>query len=411
MKKVCKSFVLIVGFVVFAVMANAVSTQAAPLSPYERAMSRAAVAYKNAVRTSFEASLFAERRWHDAAASANAEWEAALAAAVDLDPVVQETNRAYERVSLEPESESQVIQVQLRTEDMQIAREIAAQTISAQIGDDYNRMLEAGGNNVEPAPVIRNYNWEIGAYGGGVFTSSFDQRFDTALFGGRSALVLTLPNQFRVQFDVEGEATGKYCDGCNGRSYLTYGGHFDWRFNNNIEIGAFGAYQDASQPYRERTTTNHLFGGEARYVTPSWVIGFQAGWFDNDCGPKGIVDAWFWEARTKIAIGQLLHIGPLPSLVLALNLGYASGDFKRTSLWASSSQLGVALQYRVSNTPMTAYVGYDHYENRIESIGKVWDENIVKVGFKLDFSNDPLARFNLEKNNPLPFIVRTNLTY
>ena len=242
----------------------------------------------------------------------------------------------------------------------------------------------------------------------GFLPESFGSQFDTSLYGGRASFGFRLPGQLRLQVDIEGQQTGTYCTPCGDRSYTAYAFHGDWRIGRNIDVGFFGGLQDVSPTFHAPSSTNYFFGAEARYLAPGWMAGIQAGHFDVSSGPGTLTDAWFVEGRFKVQVGRFFQSPQLSQLAVGLNVGHASGSLSTTGLSATSTQFSVSLSQRLTNN-ITGFVGFHHYENWVETRGTVWEENIIKGGFKVRLSNDPLPA--IEENTPLPRIFGVTATY
>ena len=64
-----------------------------------------------------------------------------------------------------------------------------------------------------------------------------------------------------------------------------------------------------------------------------------------------------------------------------------------------------------SATPVTGFVGFQQYTNRVEGRGAVWNENILKAGFKVDLWNGVAAPPTVETTQPFPLAIRMNATF
>jgi hypothetical protein len=267
--------------------------------------------------------------------------------------------------------------------------------------------------NAEPAPPpppVVAWNAELLAYGGSVSADSFGANYNPGIFGGRFDFGIALPQRFRLQFDIEGEATGSYCTPCQSRSHLAYGGHLDWRLTPNLDFGGFAGLQNAHPTFGAPSDTNYFIGAEARYRKDWWMVGMQTGYFDVASGPGTLTDAWFLEGRAKVALGSALgslNFNP----VLGASLGYAEGSLSGTPLWASSTMWSVTLSHRIGSTPITGFVGFHQYTNKVETTGTVWDERIVKAGVKLNFWGNYVPAPSVEEAEPFPSLLRTVLTF
>lgn len=272
------------------------------------------------------------------------------------------------------------------------------------IGDAVRPYDRANGND--------DWGWNVEGLGylGSVSASSFGSSFDTSLIGGRGAAGIRLPGQFRLQGDLQGESTGTYCALCSERSYFAGGIHLDWNLISNVDIGLFGGFSNINPTFGGPASDYSFLGGEARYFTTNWMVGGQAGRLDVSNGPGTLTDAWFVEGRLRFSVGYFFNAPGWQNLRLGASLGYASGNLSSTTLSAESTQWSVSLGYRLQETPLTVFIGYHGYENRVGTLGPVWNEHIFKGGLKVDFAT-PGSTVPIEPMVPLPTVLRTMMTF
>jgi hypothetical protein len=383
---------------------GASSEAAAPQSRLERAKTQATIIYRKYHRKAFEASVIAGKGLEAEAAKLGKAYEAALDAAVELDPRVQKALRAYLRAENHP-SEDDPQAAERRAEDLQIIR----QRVRSDIGQEIYERAETP-YDVVPDEVARPGSWtaEALAYGGGVSADSFGQNYQTGIFGGRAAYRIALPSALALQFDIEGEKTGSYCTPCGDRAEVAYGTHLDWKLSPRFEIGGFGGAQYVQPTFNARSDTNVFAGFEARYNAGWWVAGGQAGYFDVARGLGTLDRAWFIEGRTKIALGRAFGSSGPFNPVLGLSVGHGSGYLSNTLLSADTTYWSVTLSQRITGTPITGFVGFHQFSNRVDLRGTVWDEKILKGGLKVDFQDGVAAPpITVETSQPLPFLMRT----
>jgi hypothetical protein len=395
------------GIVAMATMlCGSPSDAAAPQSRFERAKTQATIVYRKYHRKAFEASLFADKDLNQEAANLREQWEAALDAAVELDPAVQKAARAYRRAQQNEDADPDA--VGRRAEDLQIV----TQMVRVDIGQEILERVEVLDEEVSnPVPPAGGWNAEFLAYGGGVSADSFGANYTTGIFGGRAAVGVPLTGAFRLQFDLEGERTDTYCEACNNRAHVAYGGHIDWKLAPRFDLGAFAGLQHLQPTFNAPSDTNYFAGAEARYNAGWWMAGAQAGYLDVTRGLGTLDRAWFFEGRTKFALGTAFGWSGSFNPVLGLSAGHGSGNLSNTALWADTTYWSVTLSQRISGTPVTGFVGFHKYTNRVEVRGAVWDENIFKGGIKVDFSNGVAAPPSVETSQPLPFLLRTVATF
>ena len=259
--------------------------------------------------------------------------------------------------------------------------------------------------------AMSNANAQFLAYLGSANAYSFGSDYDTTIFFGRAALGFRLPNQFRVQLDLQGEKSGSYCAGCGTGSHLAGAIHLNWNPVSNIDFGLFGGFADVNPTFFAPSSTFGFVGVEARYFTKNWMVGGQLGRLDlrSGTGAGTMTDAWFAEARAQVSIGGLFNAPQLQNLGIRATYGYASGKVAATSIGAESTQWSLSLNYKFTPT-LSAYVGYHAFENRTAISGTVWRENLIKVGAKLDFG-DPGASVPIEPMVPLPTAIGTSYKF
>jgi hypothetical protein len=385
---------------------------APPHSRLEHAKTQATIIYRKYSHKAFDASLFAGKGYEAEAAKLYKQYNAALDAAVELDPHVQRAMRAYKRAERDAEKnpDDDPDAPSRRLEDLQIIR----QQVRLDIGQEIFERVEDPNwdpDTATPVPPAGSWSAEALAYGGGVSADSFGTNYQTGIFGGRAAFGLALPSAFRLQFDLEGEKTGSYCAACGDRGEVAYGGHLDWKIAPRFDIGAFGGAQYVQPTFNAPSNTNYFAGFEARYNAGWWMAGAQTGYFDVARGPGTLDRAWFFEGRAKIALGRAFGSSSPFNPVLGLSAGHGSGNLSNSLLSADTTYWSVTLSQRFSGTPITGFVGFHKYINRTELRGTVWDENIIKGGIKVDFSNGVATPPAVETSQPLPFLLRTVATF
>jgi hypothetical protein len=57
--------------------------------------------------------------------------------------------------------------------------------------------------------------------------------------------------------------------------------------------------------------------------------------------------------------------------------------------------------------PVSLFVAYEHFENRVDGLGQVWNENLVKGGVKIILPGSTTGLQPNEPTEPLPFLLRT----
>jgi hypothetical protein len=378
---------------------------AAPQSRFERAKTHATIIYRKLHSKAFYASLFADADQNELAALRE-QWKTALNAAVELDPRVQKAARAYRRAQQNEDDDPDA--VGRRAEDLQII----SQSVAGDIEQEILERVEAVDNDVSnPVPPAGGWNAEFLAYGGGISADSFGTNYSTGIFGGRAAVGVPLTGAIRLQVDLEGERTDTYCDACGNRAYVAYGGHLDWKLAPRFDIGAFGGLQNLQPTFNARSDTNYFAGGEVRYNAGWWMAGAQAGYLDVTRGLGTLDRAGFFEGRAKVALGSAFGWSGSFNPVLGVSAGHGSGNLSNTALWADTTYWSVTLSQRIGGTPVTGFVGFHKYTNRVEVRGTVWDENVIKGGIKVDFSNGTAAPPAVETSQPFPFLLRTVATF
>jgi hypothetical protein len=304
----------------------------------------------------------------------------------------------------------------LRTTNIRTANPIKRYSVGTLVKPKPEERQEIGSSNVPrifdgskfgtTGRIDHIWNAEALIYGGSVGASSFGASYNTSLFGGRADFGFTLPYNLRAQFDIEGEGTNSYCTPCGSRSEVTYGAHLDYKLTPRFEIGGFGGFQKAKPTFGAPTDTNYFLGGEARYDRSWWMVGLQTGYFDVSSGPGTLTNAWFAEGRAKISLGHVFGVSPYFNPTLGVSLGRVSGSLSTTSIGASTTQWSVTLSQRLNGTPITGFVGYHDYTNRVDGLGTVWNERILKGGIKIDFSSGEPELPKLETSEPFPQVLR-----
>ena len=112
------------------------------------------------------------------------------------------------------------------------------------------------------------------------------------------------------------------------------------------------------------------------------------------------------EGRAKIALGRAFGWSPVFNPVLGVGIGEMSGKLSTTPTSASTTQWSVTLSQRLNGTPVTGFVGFHHFTNRVDGLGTVWDENIFKGGVKIEFSSDRAGPQKIETSQPFPLVYR-----
>ena len=137
------------------------------------------------------------------------------------------------------------------------------------------------------------------------------------------------------------------------------------------------------------------------------VVGFSMATLGGSPADAAAPKSRFEQAKIEAAIiYRKFYFNP----VVGFNLGYASGSLSNTSLWASSTYWSVTLSQRIIGTPVTGFVGFHHYTNRVEGLGAVWDESLFKGGFKVNFWGGSVLP-TVEESWPIPVVTGVNLTY
>ena len=244
------------------------------------------------------------------------------------------------------------------------------------------------------------------AYGGGVSANSFGTNYNTGYFGAGGYVGLTMPGEYRLQFDLQGEGTGNYCTPCKDRSQSIFATHIDYRLDRNFNAGLFGGLQYAHPTFGAPSDTNYFIGGEARYNGSTWMAGLQGGYFDVANGPGTLTNAWFLEARGKLALGNLFGSSNYFNPVLNVNYGYASGNLSALPVGATTSQWGLGISQDIDSAAMTLFIGYHQFTNRVEGTGTVWNEHQIKGGVKFDLYPVASGLPTLERSLPVPYWLR-----
>ena len=388
-----------------AVLLTSPGEAAAPQSRFERAKTQATIIYRKLHQKAFYASLFADADQNELA-TLRQQWKTALNAAVELDPRVQKAARAYRRAQQHEEDDPDA--VGRRVEDLQII----SQSVAGDIEQEILERVEAVDEEVaNPPPPAGGWNAEFLGYGGGLWADSFGTNYSTGIFGGRAAVGVPLTGALRGQVDIEGERTDNYCVACSNRAYLAYGGHLDWKLTPRFEIGGFGGLQNLQPTFNAPSDTNYFAGGEVRYNAGWWMAGLQAGYLDVTRGLGTLNRAEFFEGRAKVALGSAFGWSGGFNPVLGLSGGHASGSLSNTALWADSTYWSATLSQRIGGTPLTGFAGFQQYTNRVEGRGAVWNENILKAGFKVDLWNGVAAPPTVETTQPFPLAIRMNATF
>jgi hypothetical protein len=162
------------------------------------------------------------------------------------------------------------------------------------------------------------------------------------------------------------------------------------------EVGLFGGLQDAQPTFFGPSNTNYFIGFEGRQFFGPAMIGGQIGRFDAIDKPGTFTNAWFGEARAHLSVGHVVDIPALVRTIISGDVGYGSGTASLTSTGAQTTYWGAQLSHGIANTPFSVFVEYQHFENRVDGLGKVWNENMLFGGLKVLFpdtqTEPPLAR-------------------
>ncbi|HWX04282.1 MAG TPA: hypothetical protein VN065_00560 [Bradyrhizobium sp.] len=253
-------------------------------------------------------------------------------------------------------------------------------------------------------------SFEFSGYGGSVAASSFGSDFNPDVWGGRAVARIPV-GAVRLQADVEGERTSDYSSIAGNRSYFAGGAHADWMVAPTTEIGGFGALQDAKPTFSGPTSTNYVIGLEGRKFFGPAMFGAQFGRFDVVNGPGTLTNAWFVEGRAKFSVGEAFHVPALKYTIIGGELGYGSGTASVATIGAQTTYWGLGLTQGFANTPVRLSLKYDHFENRVDGLGLVWKENKFMGGLKFLLPNTDVSRGRIEPTVPLPYILRTVMTF
>jgi hypothetical protein len=246
---------------------------------------------------------------------------------------------------------------------------------------------------------------ELVEWGGGLSASSFGAEYDTHFWGGRLAARLPV-GQFRLQGDIQGERSADYATLVGNRGYIAGGLHVDYELFPNAEIGAFGGYQEAQPTFHGPENANYFIGLEGRYSFGPALFGAQLGRFDVSRGTGTLTDAWFAEGRVRLSLGEAFGTPLLKYTTLGGELGYGSGTLSGRNVGAQTAYWGVRLMQGFAGTPVSAFVAYEHFENRVDGLGLVWNENMFKGGIKAVLPGSTIGLQPKEPTEPLPFLLR-----
>lgn len=245
---------------------------------------------------------------------------------------------------------------------------------------------------------------EASVYGGLVAASSFGSNFSPDVGGARAALSLRF-GQFGWQTDVQGEQTSDYSGIAGYRSYIAGGTHFDWMWMPGGEIGAIGGLQDATPTFFGQENTNYFVGLEGRQFFGPAMIGAQAGYFNDVSGPGTLINAGFAEGRFKFSVGNAFGVPALRYTIAGVNVGYASGTDSATATGAQTTSWGAGLSQGIANTPFSVFFDYRHFNNHVDGVGTVWNENTFTVGVKLLWPSTDRTQAWTEPTRPLPVFL------
>jgi hypothetical protein len=247
---------------------------------------------------------------------------------------------------------------------------------------------------------------ELMGWGGGAAASSFGANYNMDFWGGRVAARLPV-EQFRLQADIQGERSADYSAAVGYRAYVAGGLHLDWALSSRAEIGAFGGYQDAKPTFHGPESTNYFVGLEGRYSFGPALFGAQFGRFDVSNGPGTLTDAWFAEGRVRLSLGEVFRAPLLNYTTIGAEIGYGAGTLSGRNMGAQTTYWGARLMQGFAGTPISVFAAYEHFENRVDGLGQVWKEDLVKGGIKMVLPGSIIGLQPKEPTEPLPFLLRT----
>ena len=250
------------------------------------------------------------------------------------------------------------------------------------------------------------YTIEASAYGGGLSATSFGSNYSPGVVGGRAAVSMPYGN-FRFQADIQGERSDQYARGVGSRAYSAGGAHFAYMVMPGTEIGLFGGAQTAQPTFMLSSNTNYFVGLEGRQFFGPAVVGVQLGRFDTIDKPGTFTDAWFAEGRGTFSIGRAAGLRALDYTLLGANLGYAAGKASLTSTDAQTAYWGVQVSQGFADWPVSVFLSYQHFENRVTGLGTVWKEDMIVGGIKVLLPSTQTERLWLEPTRPSPYLLRT----
>ncbi len=106
-------------------------------------------------------------------------------------------------------------------------------------------------------------------------------------------------------------------------------------------------------------------------------------------------------------IGRAFGVPSLDYSIVGGQFGYGSGTDSALSIGGQTSYWGLGLTQGIPNTPVSFFVNFDHFENRVSGLGTVWNESMITGGIKIMFPSTDLVRGWIEPTEPLPIILRT----
>jgi hypothetical protein len=159
-------------------------------------------------------------------------------------------------------------------------------------------------------------------------------------------------------------------------------------------------------------TLNAFIGAEGRHFFGPGMAGFQFGYLDNVSGPGKLNRTVFLDGRVKFSVGDLLGLPAWQSTIIGGNLGVGWGTDSAT-LTSGQSVFGrISLSQRIKETPFSVTFDYQHFENRVSGLGRVWQEDLFLGGFKVTLPNTPDVRGWKEPIEPLPIgLPRSDLYF
>jgi hypothetical protein len=258
--------------------------------------------------------------------------------------------------------------------------------------------------------VTPPYTMEARLYGGWADANTFGWNVNSNVVGVGAGLRLPF-NQFRWQTDFWGEESS-YSSSVGTPSFLVGATHFDWMMTPNCEFGLFAGLDNAKPSFSGPQSLNAFFGAEGRHFFGPAVAGFQVGYLDNVSGPGTLIRTGFVDGRIKASVGDLLGLPAWRSTIIGGNLGAGWGTDSATLTSGQSVFGGISLSQGIKDTPFSLTFDYQHFENRVSGLGRVWQEDLFLGGFKVVLPSTPDVRGWKEPIEPLPIgLLRSNLYF